>query len=270
MDFLRLVIGDQFFDDNTEYHITNFFQKRQVLKTHLEDARKALSSLSGRPLMEKVKELGRTDSLSLHKTDVDARNYIEDVVEHAGVLLALIEEKFKPIAERLALQLSYGDIAFDLLVYYFEKGKKYYSTSYGELAAFILTGAQYEFHHDSHHDPRHNQYANYHADVHRDSHHDSEPSSFTISGDGFLWDGFSYTKQHRRYSIAKYSGTKAITDLTCKTLTDDVRETLVARGRRYTALSGTHYKACNGRRIMVDRLTYDNRGTFQDSPSLCV
>ncbi|KAF9231896.1 P-loop containing nucleoside triphosphate hydrolase protein [Melanogaster broomeanus] len=243
IDFLRLVIGDQFFDTKPECPLSDFFQKRLVLKTHLEDARNALSSLSGKPLMEKAKELGRTDSLSLHKTDVDARNYIEDVVEHGGVLFALIEEKFEPIAERLALQLSYGNISFDLLTYYFEKGTKYYSTQCGDLVRvsyrlWVLSIVK-----------------------------KTRSSSFMISGNGLFWDGYSYTEQLRSFCITKYFGTKAITDLACKSLSDDIREILVARGRRYTALSGIHYKACGySRRIVVDRLAYDrHREGFEDS-----
>ncbi|KAF9231894.1 P-loop containing nucleoside triphosphate hydrolase protein [Melanogaster broomeanus] len=240
-DFLRLVIGDQFFDAKPECPLSDFFQKRHVLKTHLEDARNALSSLSGKPLMEKAKELGRTDSLSPHKTDADARNYIEDIVEHGGVLFALIEEKFEPIAERLALQLSYGNISFDLLIYYFEKGMKYYSTQCDDLVAFTLTEASYN---------------------------DGQRFvSFTISGNGLFWDGYSYTRQFRSSCITKYSGTKAITDLACKSLSNDIRETLVARGRRYTALSGVHYKACGySRRIVVDQRAYNRRcDEFEDS-----
>ncbi|KAF9226799.1 P-loop containing nucleoside triphosphate hydrolase protein [Gyrodon lividus] len=234
LDFLRSAIGDQFFDAQPECSLTDFFRKRNTLKTHLEDARTALYSLSGKPLMEKAKELGRTDALAFDKTETNARNYLADVVEHAGVLRSLIEEEFKPIAERLALQLTYSNIAFDLLVYYFEKDARYYSDDGSELTAFTLTEAVY----------------------------DSDMSSFMIYGKRLCWDGFAYAKEPVNYTILKYPGTKAITDLACKILSDDVRETLAARGKRYAALSGVHYRCCDGRRIVVDRVAYDDRGAY--------
>ncbi|KIJ69894.1 hypothetical protein HYDPIDRAFT_104554 [Hydnomerulius pinastri MD-312] len=238
LDFLRFVIADEFFEDNPEYSLVMLFRKKNSLKTHLEDAQAALSSLSGRPLMVKAKELGRTDSLSFDKTETDARHYLEDVVEHVGVLLGLIEEEFKPTAERLALQLSYGNIAFDLLIYYFEKGKKYYSGSGSDLVAFTLTDVYY----------------------------DTDSTGFNLAGNGLYWSGSAYLQESKNFTIFKYPGTQALSELTCRILTDDVREVLVARGQRYTALSGIHYKYYKGDRIVVDRTAYDYNGGYHQNP----
>ncbi|KAJ8596163.1 P-loop containing nucleoside triphosphate hydrolase protein [Rhizopogon salebrosus TDB-379] len=224
VDFLRMAIGGEFFNQNPESPLTHLVFKLDDLKAHRSDARAALCNLSGQELKAEAQDLGRLDSLSSHKSEQDARQYLEELANQLDILIPLVEEEFKPISDRLELQLSYGHLSFDLLSYYFKKGEKYY---YG------------------------------------DGRNKVSRTGFTLMylrGYGMVWDGYhGYTQERRNVSIYDYPGTMGLSDLQCKIMSDDVHDELTERGRMYAAVSGVHFKSCNGRRVIIDRKGYEER-----------
>jgi len=75
-----------------------------------------------------------------------------------------------------------------------------------------------------------------------------------------MWDGYyGYIKESRSVSIHHYPGTMGLSDLQCKIMSDDVHNELTERGRLYSAVSGVHFKSCNGRRVIIDRKGYEER-----------
>ncbi|OAX41648.1 P-loop containing nucleoside triphosphate hydrolase protein [Rhizopogon vinicolor AM-OR11-026] len=231
IDFLRMAVGGEFFNPNPESPLTHLVFKLDDIKAHRSAARSALCNLSGKELKEKAQELGRLDSLSSQKTEQDARQYLEDLADHLDVLVPLVEEEFKPISDRLELQLSYGHLSFDLLSYYFKKGEKYYHDYSGSKMALVLDKTR----------------------------KNSSFGSISLVGHGIMWDGYDYVQESREVTITHYPGTKALSDLVCKIISDDVHNELTERGRLYTAVSGVHFKSCNGRRVIIDRNGYDER-----------
>lgn len=228
IDFLRMAVGDEFFELNPESSLTHFVFKLNELKAYLSDARSALSNLSGEELKTKAHDLGRMDSLSLQKTEQDAQQYLEDLVDHLGVLIPVIEGEFEPISKRLELELSYGHISFDLLMYYFKKGEKYYHEYMGDKLAFVLN----------------------------DINKDTSFGILNLVGRGMVWDGLGYVQENRIANIPPYPGTKALSDLQCKILQEDVHNELTERGRLYAAVSGVHFKSYDGRRVVIDQNGY--------------
>jgi hypothetical protein len=231
IDFLRMAIGDEFFEPNPDSPLTHFVFKLDELKAHLSDARSALSNLSGEELKKKAHDLGRLDSLTPQKTEQDAQQYLEDLANQLDVLIPLVEKEFEPISKRLELELSYGHISFDLLMYYFKKGEKYYYDFLGDKLAFVLTYTSM----------------------------DSSFGFITLNGRGMMWDGHIYVQDDRVATIYRYSGTKALSDLQCKIMQDDVHNELTERGKLYVAVSGIHFKSYDGRRVVIDRNGYCGR-----------
>lgn len=236
VDFLRYAIGGNFFKRNSEYLLVDFFTGLDDLRTDLADVRNVLASnLAGEDLRQKANDMGCTDALGLHKTEEDARRYFEDVAEHFGVLLGMIEKEFEPVAQELELQLSYGHIAFDLLRYYFERDVKYYTQQKDDLTGFTLVGTYY-----------------------------SENSTyFTLKGQTTRWNGCKYVDERKDFSILKYEGTVTLSSLPCKIMTDDVRAKLTARGNLYGSFcGGFHYKSYKGNRIVIDECKFEEKQAY--------
>ncbi|KAG2156420.1 P-loop containing nucleoside triphosphate hydrolase protein [Suillus clintonianus] len=231
--FLRHAIGDEFFERNPEYRLSDFFSNLRDLKADLAEVCDVLASnLAEEDLKQKANDMGCTDALGLHKTEKDARLYFEDVVEHLGVLLGMIEQEFEPTAKELELQLSYGSIAYDLLEYYFEPGVKYYTLQNGNLTGFTLDRTCYSKHSER----------------------------FSLVGETTRWDGHKYTHKEETFQIEHYDGTMELPKLPCKIMTDDVRAKLTARGKLYESFAGgVHYKSYKGSRIVIDQLAFDKR-----------
>ncbi|KAG2117195.1 P-loop containing nucleoside triphosphate hydrolase protein [Suillus discolor] len=231
IDFSRMAIGDEFFEPNPESPLPHFVFKLDKLKAHHLDARSALSNLSGEELKKKARDLGRLDSLTPQKTIQDAQQYLEDLVDQLDILIPLVEKEFEPISKRLELELSYGHISFDLLKYYFKKGERYYYESFGDKLAFVLN----------------------------DTSKDSTFGILSVNGRGMIWDGHAYVYVRRDVGIGRYPGTKALSDLECKIMQEDVHNELTERGRLYAAVSGIHFKSYDGRRVVIDKNGYRNR-----------
>ncbi|KAG0703086.1 P-loop containing nucleoside triphosphate hydrolase protein [Suillus ampliporus] len=240
IDFFRYAIGNNFFEKNPKYPLSKFFSILDDLKGDLAEVCDVLASnLAGEDLKQKAYDMGCTDALGLHKTEKDAWLYFEDVVEHLGVLLGMIEKEFEPTAKELELQLSYGHISFDLLVYYFEPGAKYYTLQQDDMTGFTLSSTCY----------------------------DKQLLKFSLNGKITSWDGREYIHGTTTFSIPKYDGTMEISKLPYKIMTDDIRAKLTARGKLYASFAGGfHYKSYKGNRIVIDRRAFSERKGYTHNP----
>ncbi|OJA20319.1 hypothetical protein AZE42_05442 [Rhizopogon vesiculosus] len=234
IDFLRYAIGDDFFDDELEYPLLDFFKRQKDLKADLTKVHDVLTSnLAGEALKEKAKDLGHINAFGLDQTEEDARVYFEDVAEHLGLLLGVIEKEFEPTAKQIELQLSYGHIAYDWLIYYFENGLKYYGLEEGHLIGFTLSHKHYH------------------------------KGDLILTGTTTKWDGQKYhSNEKKTFSIPKYKGTTELSKLPCGIMTDDMRVKLTARGKLYASYAGVHYKSYKGQRIVIDYHAYKARGGY--------
>ncbi|KAG2060264.1 P-loop containing nucleoside triphosphate hydrolase protein [Suillus hirtellus] len=226
VDFLRCAIGNDFFKQNPTYPLLGFFARIDDLRADFADVREVLTSnLAGEDLKQKANDLGCTDALGLHKTEEDARRYLEDVSEHLGVLLGYR-------AQELELQLSYGHIAFDLLIYYFKRGIKYYTIQEGDLIGFTLSRASYN----------------------------DSLALFFLHSETTRWNGYRYIDETKNFLVPKYAGTVKLSQLDYKIMTDDVRAKLTARGNLYGSFSGGfHYKSYEGGRIVIDERAFNEK-----------
>ncbi|KAG1803148.1 P-loop containing nucleoside triphosphate hydrolase protein [Suillus variegatus] len=238
VDFLRYAIGSGFFKQNPHYPLLDFFARIDDLRANLADVREILTSnLAGEDLKQKANDMGCTDALGLHKTEEDARRYFEDVSEHFGVLLGIIEKEFEPIAQELELQLSYGHVAFDFLRYYFKRGIKYYTLQEGDLTGFTLSSGSYN------------------------------ATSFCLNSETTRWNGYKYIDEKETFLVPKYAGTVKLSQLDCKIMTDDVRAKLTARGNLYGSFSGGfHYKSYKGSRIVIDECAFNEKQGYTRNP----
>ncbi|OAX41588.1 P-loop containing nucleoside triphosphate hydrolase protein [Rhizopogon vinicolor AM-OR11-026] len=234
IDFLRFAIGDGFFQNEPEYPILAFFMNRKGLKADLAEVYDVLASnLAGDALKTKAKDMGCTDALEVHRNEEGARYYFEDVAEHLRVLLDAIDQQFEPTAAQLELELSYGHIAYGLLLYYFEPGLKCYTLQEGDMTGFTVRDARYK-----------------------------ESGGFALNGTITRWDGHKFINEKKTFVIAEYNGTTELSQLPCGIMTDDIRAKLMARGRLYASLAGIHYKSYKGQRIIIDQLAFDKRGAY--------
>ncbi|KAG1892084.1 P-loop containing nucleoside triphosphate hydrolase protein, partial [Suillus subluteus] len=248
IDFLRHTFGGVFFKTDPKYFLLDFFARIHDLRSGLAVVRDALSNLAGEDLKLKAKDMGCRDALGLHKTEEDARRYFEDVAEHLGVLLRMVEKEFKPTAQELELQLSYGHIAFDLLKYYFERGVKYYILQKDVLViAHGITKTQRKL-----------------RCIRRIGVSSLAYRLLFLDGETTRWDGHKYINEKMTFSIPKYDGTVELSKLSCKIMTDDVRAKLIARGNLYSSFSGGfHYKSCI--RIVIDERAFnESQGHIRD------
>ncbi|KAG0703853.1 hypothetical protein DFH29DRAFT_874138 [Suillus ampliporus] len=91
-------------------------------KADLEVCDVIASNLAEDDLKQKAYDMSCTNASGVHKTEEDARLYFEDVVEHLGVLLGMIEKEFELTS-----------LTGILLIYYFEPGTKYYTLQNDDL-----------------------------------------------------------------------------------------------------------------------------------------
>ncbi|KAK7460937.1 hypothetical protein VKT23_008865 [Stygiomarasmius scandens] len=239
LQFLRTFIGDVFFSEKPEFPVTGFYSKLDQLKTHLINAQSAVSNSSTTTFDEKVdlaKSLGNLD-INKDSLEADIDQQITQAAEHLEVLWRYVEEQYRPIGERLALEISHGHISFELLEYFFKPGEVLSAHDrYGQPFAFTVKKRYY--------------YSSFGGRM------------LAIEGVGLYWNGKSFAELDRELNIRGYSGTNDISELSLQHLTPEMRETLVARGKKYVSLAGVHYKFYRGDRIMVDRTAYDEEGGY--------
>lgn len=243
--FLRQHIGDEFFYDDVTYDLEKFFPELKKLHEELEGVQSILGSTEATAdqTRDAARDVGATDAEYGHLGDDVIKQYLADVVEQVGVLLTYLDEEFQPTADRLALLLSYGQIEWDLLIYYFQP-KSTYSAEQEDKIAFVLTNRYYEM--------------------------SSSNPYFQLEGEGWMWDGSSYVQYSLSRTIYQYKGTKDLDALPCMSLTVELQDKLRERGRLYTSYSGMHYRTYFKDRVIVDKKAFDNTSGYIADPEFVI
>ncbi|KAK0469259.1 P-loop containing nucleoside triphosphate hydrolase protein [Desarmillaria tabescens] len=248
--FLRVTVGDDFFDNKPEFLVTSFFPKLSLMRKTLDIARSfALSDKT--PAREECLQIAK--SVGLNDLDEDSTSEsdmiqrVKELVEHITVLMNFLEKEFKPIADRVALARSYGHAEFDLLQYFFEPGQEMVTTDkFGKQIALVIEKNYYDV-----------------AGM-------PPVRYFNVEGYGWLWDGSSYSRYDVERYWKEYKGTREVSSLPVTDLKPDVKAKLKARGSLYTALSGVHYKVYKTKRVIVDKKAYDNQSGYTRDPDECI
>ncbi|EPQ54861.1 P-loop containing nucleoside triphosphate hydrolase protein [Gloeophyllum trabeum ATCC 11539] len=241
----RQHIGDEFFYDDVTYDLEKFFPELKKLHEELEGVQSILGSTEATAdqTRDAARDVGATDAEYGHLGDDVIKQYLADVVEQVGVLLTYLDEEFQPTADRLALLLSYGQIEWDLLIYYFQP-KSTYSAEQEDKIAFVLTNRYYEM--------------------------SSSNPYFQLEGEGWMWDGSSYVQYSLSRTIYQYKGTKDLDALPCMSLTVELQDKLRERGRLYTSYSGMHYRTYFKDRVIVDKKAFDNTSGYIADPEFVI
>ncbi|KAK0469251.1 P-loop containing nucleoside triphosphate hydrolase protein [Desarmillaria tabescens] len=246
--FLRITVGDDFFLKEPEVLVTSLFPKLSLMRKTLATAHSfLLSDKTHTPEeclhimksvgLNRIEEEGSTP-------ESDMIQQIKELVEHVEVLMTYLEDQFKPIADRVALATSYGHAEFDLLQYFSEPGQEMVTTDrFDKPIAVIIEKTFYDYETCP------------------------EPARFFyVVGHGLSWNGSCYSRYHVRRKVKEYKGTREISSLPWTKLNPDIREQLKARGKLYTAHSGVHYKVYESKRVIVDRMAFDNQMGYTRDP----
>ncbi|KAJ6562449.1 hypothetical protein B0H19DRAFT_1375521 [Mycena capillaripes] len=244
--FLRTNYGGEFYDDSPERTADSLVPDLPILQAKLESIEDYLSSREATDSSDIAEKRAFAVSLGCQEAKKAAHpnerldQFLKEVKEHVSVLTNYLLELYKPKAEKLALQLSDGCIEFDLLIFYYELNERYCLNSNDiDLAtAFQLERRSYSYN-SPNSGPR-------------------TKLSLSLSGNGYVWDGLSYSKIPVTTTIYSYRGTKDLGTLDCKLLTPEFKAALMDRGRLYTALAGCHYRSYRKDRIIVDRIGFDS------------
>ncbi|TFK48813.1 P-loop containing nucleoside triphosphate hydrolase protein [Heliocybe sulcata] len=239
--FLRAHIGDEFFSDEPVYELKKFFPDLKMLHEEFDEIRLAVENadMAAAEKRDVARAVGAMDAEYGHLGDDAITQYLSDVVEHVRVLLEYVDEQFKPTADRIALQTSYGQIEWDLLIYYFERNVTCSTFDPEGQIAFVVTSRAYHY---------------------------SMHPYFQVEGRMYFWDGMAYATVGVSRTIEQYKGSKDLKSLSCRLLGDDVKEKLQARGRLYASFSGMHYRSYLKDRVVVDRKAYNNTSGYVADP----
>ncbi|THU97682.1 P-loop containing nucleoside triphosphate hydrolase protein [Dendrothele bispora CBS 962.96] len=244
--FMRTFVGDPFFNSRPEYKVQRFFPKLEQLRAKWNEAKSALSMESMLSLDEKVVLAKALGNPHVHQNSSEAEliEQITQIVEHLSVLMAYLDEQFKPTMDRLKLETSHGQISYDLLIYFFKVGDILYSydDEFGLPFAFTLHKRWYQA--------------------------STTESYFLVTAITRFWNGNQYKKQTMDLKLRSFEGTKEISELAFQHLDSDMKEKLVARGKLYVTYSGIHYKRFRGNRIMIDRTAYNYQGGYDLDPDI--
>jgi len=92
------------------------------------------------------------------------------------------------------------------------------------------------------------------------TYYDDLDEAFTLNGEGSFWNGIKWATLDRGWIVKLSEGSLVLADLLIHKMTPDICRRLTERGRKYTSLAGVHYRLHRGRRIMIDRLTWNTFG----------
>lgn len=161
---------------------------------------------------------------------------LENKRRHLKVLIRYLDIDFAKVKESLYPMLKNGLITFDLLWALWKPGTLVYTTTYG-----------------STHLPR----------VFKVESADRQATMmkgeyYFVDGKYFEYDGKKFGYGMIGEEIAEFSGARKITSLDCYPLRyykndDQLREELIARGKKFVSLCGVHYKAYTGMAYMKRR-----------------
>ncbi|KAK0223734.1 P-loop containing nucleoside triphosphate hydrolase protein [Armillaria fumosa] len=245
--FLRVTVGDDFFRSEPEVLITSLFPKLSLMRKTLATTKTFVSSDQAHTREEYLhimKFAGLNQIDEEDSTLSDMIQQVKELIEHVEVFMLYLEEHFKPIGDRVALATSYGHAEFDLLQYFSEPGQEMLTTDkFHQPIAVIIDKTYYG--HELYPDPG---------------------RFFYVVCHGLSWNGSCYSPYCVQRKVKEYKGTREISSLPWTKLEADVQEKLKARGKLYTAHSGVHYKVYETKRIIVDRMAYDNRKGYTRDP----
>ncbi|KAG2155138.1 uncharacterized protein EDB93DRAFT_1131428 [Suillus bovinus] len=227
---LRSIIGGECLSQDPQVPIDELLLELDSLDSRTNDARVALEDNKEDGIVSSAKALEHTYE-GLH--DGDARAYLTAAVQQLGILLLLLKEEFKSIAERLKHAVVHGRIPLDLLEFYFQKNQQYYyHDDNDDFDAFRLTSTYY----------------------------DDFDKTFTLNGEGSYWNGAKWAEVERGRMVKLTEGSLILADLRTFKMTPEICRRLTERGRKYVALAGVHHRLHRGRRIIVDRLAWNTFG----------
>ncbi|PBK82389.1 P-loop containing nucleoside triphosphate hydrolase protein [Armillaria gallica] len=245
--FLRVTVGDDFFRSEPEVLVTSFFPKLSVMRKTLATTKSFVLSDKTRTLEEYLhvmKSVGLNEIDEEDSTLSDMVQQVKELIEHVEVLMSYLEEQFKPIGDRVALATSYGHAEFDLLQYFSEPGQEMLTTDkFHQPIAVIIDKTYYDY--EQFPDPG---------------------RFFYVLCHGLFWNGSRYSEYRIQRKVKEYKGTREISSLPWTKLESDVQEKLKVRGKLYTAHSGVHYKVYETKRIIVDRMAYENQMGYTRDP----
>ncbi|KAG2115816.1 uncharacterized protein F5147DRAFT_674779 [Suillus discolor] len=227
---LRSIVGGECLSQDPQVHIDELLLELDSLDSRTGDARKALEDNKEDDIAQSAKALGHAYE-GLH--DGDVRTYLTAAVQQLDILLLLLKEEFKSIAERLKHAVVHGRIPLDLLEFYFRKNQQYYYLDDNDdFDAFRLISTFY----------------------------DDFDQTFTLNGEGVFWNGTKWVTVERGRVVKLTEGSLILADFQTYEMTPEIRRRLTERGRKYASLAGFHYKLHRGRRIIVDRLAWNTFG----------
>lgn len=225
---LRSMVGGECLSKYPQVHIDELLLELDSLDSRTNDARMALLEENKEDgVVRSAKALGH----GLH--DGDARTYLTAAVQQLDILLLLLKEEFKPVAERLKHAIVHGRIPRDLLEFYFRKNQLYYYLDdNNDFDAFRLISTYY----------------------------DDFDQTFTLNGEGAFWNGIKWPTLERGRMLKLTEGSLILADFRTSKITPEICGRLTERGRKYASLAGVHHRFYRGRRIMVDRLGWNTFG----------
>ncbi|KAG2115818.1 uncharacterized protein F5147DRAFT_381763 [Suillus discolor] len=227
---LRSIVGGECLSQDPQVHIDELLLELDSLDSRTNDARNALDDNKEDDIVQSAKALGHAHE-GLH--DGNVRKYLTTAVQQLDILLPLLKEEFKSIAERLKHAVVHGRIPLDLLEFHFRKNQQYYTLDdEDDLDAFRLISTFY----------------------------DDFDQTFTINGEGAFWNGIKWVPNDPGRKIKLVEGSLILADFQTSEMTPEIRRRLTERGRKYASLAGFHYKLYRGRRIIVDRLAWNTFG----------
>lgn len=234
---LRSIVGGECLSKYPQIHIDELLLELDSLDSRANDARMTLLEENAEDgLVRSAKALGY-----VHKDLDDARTYLTAAVQQLDILLLLLKEEFKPVAERLKHAIVHGRIPRDLLQFYFQKNQQfYYLDDNNDFDAFRLISTYY----------------------------DDFDQTFTLNGEGAYWNGTKWVTLERGRMVKLAEGSLILADFRTSKMTPEICERLMERGRKYVSLAGVHHRHYRGRRIMIDRLGWNTFGYnhADDSP----
>lgn len=226
---LRSIVGGECLSKYPQAPIDELLLELDSLDGRTNDARTTLLEEDKDSVVRCAKALGHVQELH----DSDARTYLTAAVQQLDVLLLLLKEEFKPIAERLKHAIVHGRIPRDLLDFYFRKNQHYYYLDdNNDFDAFRLVSTYY----------------------------DDFDQTFTLNGEGTFWNGAKWTTLERGRMVKLAEGSLILSDFRTTKITPEIFTQLTERGRKYASLAGVHHRLYRGRRIMVDRLGWNTFG----------
>ncbi|KAG1768716.1 hypothetical protein EDD22DRAFT_949400 [Suillus occidentalis] len=229
---LRSIVGGECLSKHPQVHINELLLELDSLESHTNDARMALLEENNEDgVVRTAKALGHAVEGLAH--DGDVRTYLTAAVQQLDILLLLLKEEFKPVAERLNHAIAHGRIPRDLLEFYFRKNQQYYyNDDNNDFDAFRLISSYY----------------------------DDFDQTYTLNGEGAFWNGSKWVTLERGRMVKLAEGSLVLADFRTFKMTPEICARLTERGRKYASLAGVHHMIYRGRHIMVDRLGWNTFG----------